>query len=175
MVVAASPRRCPAQTGPTIDRRQEYNVKAVFLYSFGRYVDWPAETDEKIGRSFVIGILGEDPFGGALDKIAKTKQVENRPIVVRRWKSFEQYRPCHILFVPRTTLPEQQAAAIGNLATEHVLIVGETPGFAEQGGTLNFFIEGESVRFEINITAVRRQTLAVDGKLLRLATTVAGP
>jgi hypothetical protein len=147
----------------------EYMVKAVYLYNFGRYTEWPAETFASATAPFVIGILGEDRFGGALDDIAQKRTVQDRRIEVRRFASVAQYAPpCQVLFVSRSLSAEERTALLQKTQGTPVLIVGETPGFADDGGGANFFVDGDSVRFEINVNAARRSQLHMDPKLLNL-------
>ena len=156
-----------------VDPRQEYNVKAVYLYSFGRYVVWP-ESSMQDGEPFAIGILGGDPFGDALDRIAQQKKIGDRPIIIHRFKSTADYRQCHILFLSKSVSPEEQSATIEKFGTQPVLLVAESPGFAVRGGTINFFLSEGTVRFEINVEAAKRQGLSMNAKLLSLATLVDG-
>ena len=147
----------------------EYSVKAVFLYSFGRYIQWPPESLDATPDIFVIGILGNDPFSGALDLIAAKKTIQERKIVVRRFASLEEYRaPCQILFVSGSLSEPERIAAIRQISGPGVLVVGESPGFAEAGGGANFYIENDHVRFEINAAAARRAGLHMDAQLLNL-------
>lgn len=94
--------------------------------------------------------------------------------MVKRFPSMAAYTPCHILFIPSSVGPEEQAAAIRKTHGLPVLLVGETPDFAEQGGDVNFFIEDNRVRFEINREAAMRQRLKISSKLLGLAKIVGG-
>ena len=96
---------------------REYAIKAAYLYQFSRYVQWPADAFANDRSPLVIGVLGTDPFGGILEEIARTKRIEGRPIVVRRFASMAEYTPCHILFVSSSVGPEQRAAAIQKSAT----------------------------------------------------------
>jgi len=147
----------------------EYTVKAVFLYSFGRYTQWPPSAFADESEPFVIGVLGEDHFAGALDEIASKKTLQMRPIQIRRIASLEEYRgPCHILFVSRSVTAEQRAVLVKELAGKPVLVIGETPGFAAQGATANFIIVGDRIRFEINMENARSARLRMDAKLLSL-------
>jgi hypothetical protein len=153
-----------------------YAVKAVFLYSFGRYVEWPANVFSKASDPFVIGILGEDSFAGALDAIAKKKTIQGRNIAIQRFATLEAYKqPCHILFVSRSLTSDQQTALIAKMAGKPVFVVGETPGFAEKGGIADFIAEGDRIQVEINVEAARKAQLRMDAKLLSLAKLVGVP
>jgi len=157
------------QSAETPALSNEYTVKAVFLYNFGRYVEWPEGSFAGPAAPFVIGIVGEDAFGGALQEIAARKTIRGRPIALRRFTSPEEYnQACQILFVSRSLAAPQQAALIKMTEGKGVLVVGETPGFAEQGGTANFFVEEDRIRFEINMETARRAQLRMDAKLLSL-------
>jgi len=165
----AAPTAAQQAEEPAVSLPNEYTVKAVFLYSFGRYTEWPEKAFRSASEPFVIGIVGEDAFGGALDNIAAKKTIQERRIVVRRFASADQYQqPCHILFVSRSVPPDQQAALIASTQAAAVLVVGETPGFAENGAGANFYLDGERIRFEINIANARRSQLRMDAKLLNL-------
>jgi hypothetical protein len=155
--------------GPTVSVPHEYTLKAIFLYSFGRFVQWPESAFSSPQDPFVIGILGEDPFAGVLDQIAAKKTVQQRHIVVRRFAALDEYRqPCHILFVSRSLSAAQQTAVIAKTQGTPVFVIGETPGFAERGAIANFFIDGDRIRFELNVTTARQTQLHMDAKLLSL-------
>lgn len=156
----------------SVDARREYNVKAVTLYAFGKYVSWPESSFEGPASPFVIAVLGPDPFGGALDTIAKAKKIENRPIVIKRFAKPEEYSNCHILFISKSFAPELEAQLLEQLAHQPVLIVGESPGFAERGGIINFYQSGSNVRFELNPDKATEARLSLSAKLLTLGTKV---
>ena len=160
------------QAQTVVEQRREYNVKAVFLYSFGRYVTWPESTFEQTDGQFVIGILGEDQFSGALDQIAAKRTVNERKIAVRRFENLEAYRPCQVLFVSRSLTAEEQELVVEELSKSGVLIVGETDGFAQKGGVVNFFVTGTKVQFEINAKAARLGGLTLDAKFMALGKSV---
>ncbi|MBN2578186.1 MAG: YfiR family protein [Pirellulales bacterium] len=158
-----------AQAAADVQLQQEYEVKAVFIYSFGRFVEWPPSVFASKHAPFRIGVLGKDPFGGALDQIARLRKIGDRRIVIDHFPSLSDYHPCQVLFVPKTTPPEEQMAAIKKLGTQPVLLVGEEPNFTQQGGTINFFLDQDSIRFSINAETVKRQHLSIDAKILQMA------
>jgi len=151
--------------------QQEYNVKLAYVCSFARYITWPAEVvDREKGDEWIIGVLGEDPFRGALDRIAASgRKVQGRKIVARHFASLDDYRRCHVLFIPKTVPRKQQEAAIRALRGKPVLVVGEIDGFAAIGGCVNFYREEDNVRFEINLDALRDHHIKASSKLLALA------
>jgi len=155
-----------------VDTRREYNVKAATLYAFGRYVTWPDSAFQGAADPFVIGVLGSNPFGDALDTIAAKKTIDGRPILVRQLASQSEYADCHIVFVTHAVPPEMEASLFRLVAGQPLLLVGEMKGFAERGGIVNFYLSGGHVRFELNANKAVEANLGLNAKLLSLGTKV---
>jgi hypothetical protein len=143
----------------------EYHVKALFLYNFAKFVDWPQQMQ---AGPICIGVFGEDPFGGELDQTVAGKTVNGRGFVIKRLKRQEDAKACHIVFVSGSEKKRTRAILEG-LENCSVLTVGEVPGFAPNGGIINFEIVDSKVRFEVNIDAAERTGLKLSSKLLSLA------
>ncbi len=148
---------------------REYPLKALFLYNFGGYVEWPEEAFGDAQQPFVIGVLGTAPLDTMLHEIAATKTIAGRRIEIRSFASAESVGPCQILFVARNVSASQSRQVIERLRGLPVLTVGDTAGFAKQGGCVNFYIESNKIRFEVNLEAARQQHLKISAKLLALA------
>jgi hypothetical protein len=146
----------------------EYEIKAAFLYNFAQYIEWPKDAVPGAEDSFIIGILGQDPFGSALDDIARDKTIQGKRIVLRRFATVEDYTPCHILFIASSAVSEMPAVR-RRVQDTHVLLAADTEGLAQRGVVINFFVESSKVRFEINTTAAERAGIKISSKLLRLA------
>ena len=153
-----------------IDR--EYDLKAVFLYNFTRYVRWPVECLGQPTQPFVIGVLGADPFGGTLDRIAAAKKVDEHPIQVRRFKSPSEYRQCHILFVAGPVDADRQSAIAAAVQDSPVLLVGESKDYCRQGGAINFVIKDNAVKLQLNLVAAKAHSLTLHSGLIKLASEV---
>ena len=162
----------PSVAQDVVDVRREYNVKAVLLYGFGRYITWPETSFQNDSSPFVIGVFGDYPFGDALDRVAQKKTIHGRRIVVRRLSSTDHCPECHILFLAASVEEEAETAAIEAARGKHVLVVGETPGFARRGGIINFFIDGNNVRFELNVEIARQEQLSLNAKMHSLGVRV---
>jgi hypothetical protein len=150
------------------DAPSEYQVKAAFLLNFARFVEWPATAFSTASEPFVIGIVGMDPFGGAMDQVVSGKTVNGRPIAVRRVSDPAALRACHVVFFA-TSDPRRLNEIAGPATSPGILTVGEAEGFAERGGMINFVVENNHVRFEINPAAASRAGLKISSKLLQLA------
>ena len=162
-LLAGLPPPFAAPAAPT-----EYEVKAAFLYNFARFVEWPAEAKGGADQPFVVGILGDDPFGTTLDRTLLGKMLEARPIVVRRMASLEEEPRVNILFVGGRD-KAQLGRVLRTLSGTPVLTVGEMAGFAEQGGMIGFRTENQRVRFDINAGQASRAGLKISSQLLKLA------
>jgi hypothetical protein len=138
----------------------EYQVKAAFLFNFLKFVDWPLPAE---GGPWVIGVLGKDPFMDSLEDMVRGKTVNGRPVVVRHYPRLTDVHDCHVLFVPR---PEFKRG--GNFLLPMALTVGESAGFLEAGGVLNFILSDQKVHFEANAQAAKAAGLHVSAQLLQL-------
>jgi hypothetical protein len=148
---------------------REYPLKALFLYNFAGYVEWPDHAFADTQRPFVIGVLGNAPVNTMLHEIAASKQVAGRSIEIKHFASPDVVGPCHVLFVARDVSSQHAGAVIERLRGLPVLTVGESAGFAQLGGCVNFYIEANKIRFEINLQAAKQQQLRISAKLLALS------
>jgi hypothetical protein len=159
-----------------VDRAQanppgEYQLKAAFLFNFAKFIDWPPTGFSSPQSPFVICILGPDPFGSVMDEVFRDKTIDNRPVAIERFKNIAQFKQCQMLFVGQSE-STHLADIIQHLHGACVLLVGESDGFAAGGGTIQFAIEGNRVRFLINTDSAERAGLKVSSKLLSLARVV---
>jgi hypothetical protein len=143
----------------------EYHVKALFLYNFAKFVDWPPDMH---AGPICVGILGDDPFGQVLDQTVKGQTVNGHGFVVKRLKRQEDGEGCQIVFVSASE-KKRLRTILNGLKSCNVLTVGEVEGFAANGGVINFEIVDSKVRFEVNIDAAERAGLKLSSKLLSLA------
>jgi hypothetical protein len=144
----------------------EYAIKGAFLVKFGAFVEWPADAFPSPSSPFVIGILGEDPFGAELDRSAQGAMVQGRPVVIKRYQRVEQSSDAHILYISATT-QERREQLLSWLRSERILTVSDKS--ALPGGIINFVIQDNKVRFEIDAEAAERAGLKLSSKLLALA------
>lgn len=148
--------------------RSEYEVKAAFLLNFARLVIWPQTARPGPGEPVVIGVAGGDAALEAILRGIDGASVESHRVEVRGVEKPEQVSGAHILFVTRE-LESGADALIAAAQGSSSLSVGESEGFAARGGIVNFFSEGNKLRFEINLEAAQASGLQISSRLLGLA------
>ena len=146
----------------------EYEVKAAFLYNFTKFVRWPPEVFGGHPNVITVGVLGDNPLGGALRSL-EGKVVKGRKLIVLPFKTVQEVEPCHVLFI-RVSEKNRLSQALKAVGDSSVLTVGEMKGFTEQGGIINFHVKTSRVGFEINVKAAEQARLKISSKLLKLAT-----
>jgi hypothetical protein len=166
VVAAATVLVTPAMA----QRPGEYQVKAAYLYGFGRFVEWPPAPATADG-AFVLCVLGDDPFGRLLDQVTEGGALKNQPVTVRRIARPEEGTGCDTLFVSASEQP-RLPRILSVLARKPVLTVGDSPEFAQRGGMIGFSMEGSRVRFTVNLVAAQEAGLMLQSELLRVAASV---
>lgn len=150
---------------------KEYQVKAAFLYNFTKFIEWPASRFPTDTSPFVIAVLGRNPFGEELTAIVRDRKVHGRGYVVKIIDSLDEAASAHLLFVGAGE-EELLADKLASLQKAGVLTVGESPRFIAVGGIVNFTLETDKVRFQINQQAGEQAGLKMSAQLLKLAVIV---
>jgi hypothetical protein len=156
----------PIQAAPPSPN--EYAVKAVFVYNFSRFIDWPRQAFESAGEPFIIGIVGEDPFGPLLAEAIQGEFYRGRPIQIRHFRGPGDIGRCHLLFISQANAANLDAI-LASVAGRNVLTVGETEAFLDRGGMIALIAEQNRVRLRINPASLRTVNLSVSSKLLQVA------
>jgi hypothetical protein len=152
----------------------EYRVKAVFLFNFAQFVDWPSDAFTGPGQPFVIGVLGKDPFGSELDAVVRGETVSHRALVVQRYDNIADLQNCHILYISRSEmghLPQILTALEGR----SVLTVSDADGDDQTGIMIRLVNRSNRIGLQIDVGAAKAGHLTISSKLLRPAEIVGGP
>jgi YfiR/HmsC-like len=163
MLFVGSLRLCAQTSLPS-----GYQLKAAFLFNFVKFIDWPASSFANSQSPFTICVLGQDPFGSILEDTLQGKMIGDRSLTLRRLRDRAEVRLCQMVFVSSSERAHM-AEIIAVVQGTGVLLVGETNGFAASGGTIEFTLEDNHVRFTINTDAADRSGLKFSSKLLAVA------
>jgi hypothetical protein len=152
-------------------RPTDYQVKATYLYNFGRFIEWPGNVAAAQGGSFTVCVLGQDPFGPSLDATLAGETIGGKTVVAKRISSAEESGDCQIVFLSRMD-DSRLNQIIAGLDKKAVLTVSDMSQFVKRGGMIQFVLEGKKVRFEVNLTATQHAGLTLSSELLKVATAV---
>ena len=147
----------------------EYEVKAAYLYDFGKFVAWPAKV--AAADDFSICVLGEDPFGPTFDATIAGEAINGKKVVVNRIAKPHEAMSCRILFISASE-ESQLKEILATLDKTSVLTVSDISQFTRRGGMIQFVIDASRVRFEVNVTTAERAGLTLSSQLLKVAINV---
>jgi hypothetical protein len=153
---------------PTDSVSEEYQLKAVFLFNFLQFVDWPANSFADPHSPFYVCVLGTDPFGHELDEVMDDEHLAGRPIVIERHDNVADANHCHIVFIAQDSVPSRQRS-LAALQKKSVLTVSDTENFANDGGVIELDLQNNRIKLLVNLQAATDAQLRVSSKLLRKA------
>ena len=151
--------------GQSID---EIQFKAAFIYNVAKFVEWPPAAFKSPTDPLVSCILGDSPVESVLAQATSDKAIGGRKFVARQISAVGQAAGCHILFVSSSQRKRWRSMADA-VKDRGVLTVGESEGFAADGGVINFKPEGDRIRIQVNLEAARREGLQLSSKLLSVS------
>jgi hypothetical protein len=157
---------------PVSAQTKEYQVKAAFLYNFAQFVTWPTGAfSGGVQGAFVIGVIGDDPFGSYLDDLVRNQRAGSHPISVQRFRQASEASNCQILYIAGSEAGRYDSI-VSALRGRNILTVSDINGFAEHGGMIAFVTENNRVRFKINVATAKAAGLTISSKVLRVAEVV---
>lgn len=147
---------------------REYQLKAVFLYNFAQFTDWPPTAFSGEHSPIVIGILGPDPFGPALADTIRGEAIQGHPLVIDHYQRADQIKTCDILFI---TQQETRHAdeIVRSLNGKPILTVADVDAPSSSNVIIRFVIQNNKIHFRVNQEAAKAANITLSSKLLRAA------
>ena len=150
---------CSAQVN-TVSQAQ-----SMFIYNFSRLIQWPASYHT---GDFVIGVMGNNDLYKTLQSYVANKKVGSQPISVKRFDSPADISKSHIIFVGNSRV-NQLSSVIAKLQGSNTLIITERKGMVESGSAIDFFMDGEKLKFVMNTQNAQKYNLVVSKSLADMA------
>ena len=151
-------------------KAEDYQVKAVFLFNFTQFIDWPSTAFKSADEPFVIGIMGDDPFGNYLDETVEGEYIGKHPIVIKRCGDVRSALTCHMLYI-NSSDREWMRTVLNSVSEKNILTVSDDPYFNKLGGIIRFYTEDNKIRLQINLPRSKEAQLSISSKLLSVAKT----
>jgi len=148
----------------------EYELKPVMLFNLARFVEWPAKAFAETNSPIVIGVLGHNPFGDALERAVRGEKVNGRSLVIEHYDNVRALDACHVLFICSSEKPKL-AQVLSKLKGQPILTVSEIDGFSKlPGGMVRFYVNDQKkIRLRLNLQSARTEGLGVSSKLIQVA------
>ena len=172
-VLATAAFLCAAQARAETPPLSEYQVKAVFLFNFAQFVEWPARAFPDPQAPFVIGVVGKDPFGPDLDAVVRGETIDHRPLVIERYRNIGEVHNCNILFIGRSEMGELPHI-LEVLKGRSILTVTDAEDGDPTGVMIRLVNRSNRIKLRIDVGAARAGNLVISSKLLRPAEIVGG-
>jgi hypothetical protein len=152
-------------------KASEFEVKAAYLYNFGRFVQWSPAAASAKGSSFPICVFGQDPFGAILDTILSGESIDGKAVVAKRVSKAQDALDCRVLYISASEDSHLKEILAG-LDKAGVLTVSDIPQFSQRGGMIQFVVVANKIRFEVNLTSAQDAGLTLSSDLLKVAVAV---
>lgn len=143
---------------------QNEKFKALFMYNFTKYIEWPAVQRQ---GDFVIGVLGSSSITSELETIAGKQKVGVQNIVVKTFSTVDEIENCQILYIP-SSRSGLISPVVSKLSGRSTLIIADKSGMALQGAGINYVMDGDKLKYEINKKNIESKGLSVSNSLLSL-------
>ena len=163
----------PGVGGPAWAEAPESAVKAIYLYKFAPFVEWPASAFPSRSSPFYFCVLGDDPFAVLLNQAVAGQLVDEHPVAVRRLRPEQDGAGCHVLYLDGQG-GKVTADALRTVRGAPVLTVADQNPDGVRGAIIEFVVKNGHVHFNIDTTAATTNGVTISSKLLSLAQS-AGP
>lgn len=153
------------------DQSEEANakIKTIYIYNFTKYIEWPASYKE---GNFVVGVLGSSPpLVNELNKMAVSKTVGTQKFEIKAVSTAAECANCHIVYILSDN-SSQLSDVLGKVKGKSALIVTDKSGLATKGSAINFFIDGNKQKIELNRSNIEKYKLKVASTLVEMSVQV---
>ncbi len=146
----------------------EYELKAVILYKFLPFIEWPEDNSLSKSKTLNICVLGQDPFGKKA-RILERQSSSRQKIKIFDDIAFSEISNCHILYISKSREKDLKGV-LRKVSKIPVLTVSDIKGFVSHGGTIGLFINRQNkLKFEINLKSANAARMKIDAQMLEVA------
>lgn len=143
----------------------EQSVKVAFVFNFITFTQWPHSRD-----TLLFCTQGAQPLDWQFAQF-KGQSVNGRTLDVRHNVPSDEWRSCDVLFLSRSdaAVADSVQRILGNRPT---LTIADLPDYVQNGGMIALRVEGNRLRFDVNLAAAQRAGLVLSGQMVKLAARV---
>lgn len=147
------------------DAVAEENVKAVLIYNFTKFLNWP---EGEIGDTFNIGVIGNPKIADALNTISQKQSMKNKSAKVVEINSLNEVSKLNLVFLSKES-KTSIVSLLDRIKNKPILIISDIEGAAKMGVCINLIKRDDKLKFEINITSLKKHNIQPNTQLINLA------
>lgn len=155
--------------------RAERQIKAAFLLKFLGFVDWPPPAFDAAEAPLRVGLVGADALADELVQMARRRQVNGRPVLVRKLPANEPPTGLHALFIGRGAMAQMSDLLAQARRQPLLLVVADADEATTQGAAIAFAVADDKVRFDVAPAAAEQAGLKISSRLMAVARRVVTP
>jgi YfiR/HmsC-like len=141
-------------------------AKAKFTITLARFVQWPLVAVAGDAAPIRICVMHNSPALGAAFAALDGQRVAGHPVTVAA--NPRERGDCRLLFID-TSVAHGSAEAVAAVAGMQSLTLGAVDGFLSQGGMVELANVNDTLRFDVNLKALRLARLDLSSQVLKLA------
>ena len=142
----------------------EDELKSATLLAFVQNAHWADQLAADTPLS--VGVVGRASFVHCAQTRIEGKSVNGRPLRVLAINGPVDSGCCQVVYFA-TDKPAEIKPVLQSFSSAHVLTIGETDGFLEEGGAVNLFLMDGHMAFEVSLQTLGRAGIEISSKLLR--------
>lgn len=146
----------------------DQQTKALYIFNFTRFIEWPDETFDEPESPVIIGVIGDPNIYKHVETVVKGGKIGHHPIITQHFISPEQIKNCHFLYIGLSD-PDMVKSILDNKLYGSAITISDEPNFLRWGGAIRFYNEQEKLRFEINKESSEKSNVKISSKLLNVA------
>lgn len=141
-------------------------AKAKFTITIARFAQWPPAALGGDAASLKICVLHNSPALGAAFAVLEGQRVASHPVNVVQ--NPRDSADCGLLFID-TSVAHGSTEAIAAAASRPLLTLGAVDGFLSKGGMVELANVNDTLRFDVNLKALRSARMDLSSQVLNLA------
>ena len=149
--------------------KAQYNeniIKAAYIERITRFVEWPVKDSIRSLDKFIIGVYDENDFYNTLKDVFKEKPIKEHQVKIIPIKSPEQINTCNICYISGRAI-SLISKFVDAANSSGVLLISGSTNFCKAGVHINFYLEDEKLKFEINEKSMKNAGFKVSYLLMQ--------
>jgi len=155
----------------TLTSQKESDVdtyKVIYIERFCRYIDWPSNSNNRNSKEFRIGIIGKYSYSKKLNYFFKSIEIKEKKVVLNEIKPSSSLKDYDLIFINQSE-NDNLDEIIRKTKDLPILLIGDGIDFAKKGVHLNYKVINNQLKFELNLTKLKKTGLKINSKLLEIA------